>query len=412
MLAYRVWSNAVTKLDQVLGWADRRWVLARVCLAAVAVLLGAFLVEVVGVDEVEPGQWRNGAAGGLVVYGMVGVGAGFVLGLVAGTARLVLAMLTHLLGWAIRIPARTTKWVRRVGARGIAGYALLVSYGAFMVVVLAALGEFQGDGAIFWVDVFFNGALVALFGGVVGGLSLLIVASWLRDLVAQRLPSPTEHEPTMRTLLVVGYVAGAGFLWHWWGPVDHLFAASVAGLDWATVPLAFAVVHGYVLLAVGLGKATMAVRARAGLLPRLALDSLVWHRGGAVPPRPSDVHWSPETVIAWRGWDLGQGCLVGHYRQPWKTSTMVATCRVGHRRPEWQCNCGIYALKEPGQVDGVVVGRVALEGVVIEHEDGYRAERARIVELWVPDEQVREWVRQRYPDVELKLGHLALTEGG
>lgn len=402
----------MTKLDQLLEWADRRWVLARVYLAVVAVLLGAFLVEVVGVDGVEPETWSNRRVGGLIVYGMVGFGGGFVLGLVAAAGGAVLEMLTRLLRWAARAPARATKWIRRVGARGMAGYALLVSYAAFMVVVLAALGEFQVDGVVFWLDVFFNGAFVALFGGAMGGLSLLIVASWMRDLVVRRLPRPVDHQATMRTLLTVGYVAGAGWLWEWWGPVDHLFAPSVARLDWATVDVAFVVVHSYALLAVGLGKATMTIRAHAWLLPRLAPESLVWHRGGPVPARPSDVHWSPEAVIAWRGWDLGQGFLVGHHRQPWKTSTMVASCQVGHRRPEWQCNCGIYALKDPSKVDGVVVGRVALEGIVIEHEDGYRAERARILELWVPDEQTRSWVRQCYPDVEVRLGHLVRTEGG
>ncbi|MFP5333289.1 MAG: hypothetical protein ACLGHX_13140 [Acidimicrobiia bacterium] len=402
----------MTKLDQLLGWVDRRWVLARVYLAAAAVVLGAFLVEVVGVDGVESGLWNSRRVGGVVVYGMVGVGAGFVLGLVAAAAGTALAILTRLLRWAARVPSRATKWVLRVGARGMTGYALLASYAAVMVLVLAALGEFRADGVIFWVDVFFNGALVALFGGVMGGLSLLIVATWMRDLFARRLPSPTDHEPTMRTLLVIGYVAGAGWLWEWWGPVDHLFAASVAGLDWATVGVAFVVVHGYALLAFGVGKATMVIRARACLLPRLAPESLVWHRGGPVPRRPSEIHWSPEAVIAWRGWDLGPGCLVGHHRQPWKASTMVASCRVGHRRPEWQCNCGIYALKDPSKVDGRVVGRVALEGIVIEHEDGYRAERARIIELWVADEQTRSWVRQRYPDVEVRLGHLALMGGG
>lgn len=73
--------------------------------------------------------------------------------------------------------------------------------------------------------------------------------------------------------------------------------------------------------------------------------------------------------------------------------------RSEHHVPEEACSCGFYALKEldPDLLflaragfplgdgkDGsehVVIGRVELAGKVIEHERGYRAERARIVEL-------------------------------
>jgi hypothetical protein len=66
-----------------------------------------------------------------------------------------------------------------------------------------------------------------------------------------------------------------------------------------------------------------------------------------------------------------------------------------HRVPHEGCSCGFYAMKEldPKLVlvvstqrlagtDGVLVlGRVELAGKIIEHDLGYRAERARIVEL-------------------------------
>jgi hypothetical protein len=97
---------------------------------------------------------------------------------------------------------------------------------------------------------------------------------------------------------------------------------------------------------------------------------------------------------------------------------MTAKCHLAeprhanHRAPHEGCTCGLYALKDqepsvgPGEPrsslvvlaaltrisvrgepsDGqphppAVMGRVHLAGKVIEHEDGYRAERARIVEL-------------------------------
>jgi hypothetical protein len=71
-----------------------------------------------------------------------------------------------------------------------------------------------------------------------------------------------------------------------------------------------------------------------------------------------------------------------------------------HLAPDERCSCGFYAMKTPDAVasftalnqvflyaddedefNGVVFGRVELAGKVIEHETGYRAERARIAEL-------------------------------
>jgi hypothetical protein len=65
--------------------------------------------------------------------------------------------------------------------------------------------------------------------------------------------------------------------------------------------------------------------------------------------------------------------------------------------PGWSCTCGFYATKslvpfpkgllamDPPCEDGVergwIFGRVELAGKIIEHDDGYRAQRARIAEL-------------------------------
>src|SRR5205823_7564114 len=79
-----------------------------------------------------------------------------------------------------------------------------------------------------------------------------------------------------------------------------------------------------------------------------------------------------------------------------------------HEVPHEGCTCGLYAAKELGPVlplarmlltsatGGVVspttaiVGKVQLAGKVIEHEHGYRAERARIAEI-LPIEERRGW---------------------
>jgi hypothetical protein len=62
--------------------------------------------------------------------------------------------------------------------------------------------------------------------------------------------------------------------------------------------------------------------------------------------------------------------------------------------PDPTCRCGLYALKQPREypdrwVDGadsslraIAAGQVALWGVVIEHEQGYRAEYAYPVAIW------------------------------
>lgn len=79
-----------------------------------------------------------------------------------------------------------------------------------------------------------------------------------------------------------------------------------------------------------------------------------------------------------------------------------------HRAPDETCTCGFYAMKEltpelvlwaassqgeiPGSADRMILGRVELAGKVIEHALGYRAERARIVELipiWGEEIQIR-----------------------
>jgi hypothetical protein len=66
-----------------------------------------------------------------------------------------------------------------------------------------------------------------------------------------------------------------------------------------------------------------------------------------------------------------------------------------HEVPAEGCTCGIYALRELSPVflpsdhigfrsddtPPIIVGRVQLAGKVIEHEEGYRAERARLLEV-------------------------------
>jgi hypothetical protein len=86
----------------------------------------------------------------------------------------------------------------------------------------------------------------------------------------------------------------------------------------------------------------------------------------------------------------------------WVTAFCPLFGSTDHEVPEEGCSCGFYSLKELEALlfhaemlhvlsmravlhgrwnDPVVIGRVLLSGKVIEHDLGYRAERARIAEL-------------------------------
>jgi hypothetical protein len=82
----------------------------------------------------------------------------------------------------------------------------------------------------------------------------------------------------------------------------------------------------------------------------------------------------------------------------WVTASCPRFGSSNHEVPSEDCTCGFYSLKElelavahaemfyfmatQGRGHGqVVLGRILLSGKVIEHDLGYRAERARIVEL-------------------------------
>jgi hypothetical protein len=84
----------------------------------------------------------------------------------------------------------------------------------------------------------------------------------------------------------------------------------------------------------------------------------------------------------------------------WVTASCLLPRDPAHLAPDEDCTCGFYALNSSEDVaefseaivfqsaasraegsEGAVLGRVLLAGKVIEHETGYRAERARIAEL-------------------------------
>lgn len=124
-------------------------------------------------------------------------------------------------------------------------------------------------------------------------------------------------------------------------------------------------------------------------------------------------------VVAWRAWQI-----VGDLDFPRLESATQSSARSGvdaiwptnrwfearcladpaHNEPGVeipveQCSCGIYAAKTLAQLSNLsyarygpvadkVIGEVAFAGKVIEGSQGWRAERARIKQLWVPH---RNW---------------------
>jgi DNA-binding CsgD family transcriptional regulator len=115
-------------------------------------------------------------------------------------------------------------------------------------------------------------------------------------------------------------------------------------------------------------------------------------------------------VLTKRGASLHSLRCQGIRPCPWEDAGpgwVVASCTDihGHAAPANQCSCGVYAVAsipellrhaepfERGDGVGTLMGRVELAGKVIEHQRGYRAERARIVGL-VPIEGATRDVRR------------------
>jgi hypothetical protein len=93
-------------------------------------------------------------------------------------------------------------------------------------------------------------------------------------------------------------------------------------------------------------------------------------------------------LTPWSEWD-GAGSR-------WVSASCPSPDPAPNHVPGQYCSCGFYAVKalftlirmipphiqaQVGPHVGPVLGRVELAGKIVEHEYGYRAERARIVEL-------------------------------
>ena len=115
-------------------------------------------------------------------------------------------------------------------------------------------------------------------------------------------------------------------------------------------------------------------------------------------PAPLPEFWTPGLVLGFRMWDL-RGRLLGAWK-PWDRPEYEARCLSRRTGPDagevphtdGRCGhppCGLYCFKEPEQLLAAfglptgtarwVLGLVSLSGKVVEHESGYRAQKARVL---------------------------------
>ena len=94
----------------------------------------------------------------------------------------------------------------------------------------------------------------------------------------------------------------------------------------------------------------------------------------------------PQEILAWRGWRLAQDAQGPVLKSAGRDTLWLGPTLVADAVPASQTGNGIYAL--PNENDGqqyhsssAVWGQVALSGIVVVAEAGYRAERATIRSL-------------------------------
>lgn len=107
--------------------------------------------------------------------------------------------------------------------------------------------------------------------------------------------------------------------------------------------------------------------------------------------------WSPVPILGYRMWNVVDGAVTGVV-QPWKSRTKLARCLNGVDGEDiphshGRCGpppCGVYATKEPETIYRQMprhadwaIGLVELSGKVVEHSQGYRAQRATLAAMWL-----------------------------
>lgn len=208
-----------------------------------------------------------------------------------------------------------------------------------------------------------------------------------------RLPIRGRFDPEYDEYIGFGWIAASLLVW-WKLPLEFQINEYVRiplGNPAIGVPLVVGIVTAAIR---GTRKPALAYRQRH--LPTAARAA----HPKSLDPEPEEEFWSAEPVVGYRRWRWNGNSLVG-MQEPWPKAVHRATCSSCLEVPGWNHTCGIYATKRKGLAypEGTVLGKVELTGLVIEHEAGYRARTARIVELWTDGSVDPAALRRRYPGV-------------
>lgn len=113
-------------------------------------------------------------------------------------------------------------------------------------------------------------------------------------------------------------------------------------------------------------------------------------------PIPDTIRTYPGTLRGYRAWYPSRlGYLESLYTVwSWKT-TERAQCGGNHLAPSVGCQCGLYgwyfpqkALRENDCLSYyATIGVISAFGYIVPHEYGFRAEKARIEALWLPEQK-------------------------
>jgi len=297
------------------------------------------------------------------------------------------------------LPKASASHLKVIGAR-------LAPWAAGLVIATLTVAATGGAGATwFWTMVIVRMAMAAfqtMFGGALAAFAVIGVIKFglavlrMAGITDARLGEQARDAVQGIVVAVVGVVAYAGL------------GSDFPGVEDARLPLADPVWGSLAVLAAvavaGWGASVPIRRYRDRHLPgRRRVPA------AKTAVEPKEEFWSPIPVTGWRAWRW-HGHVLHGAMQTWPAASHTATCDSCSEVPGWSHSCGIYAVTERDNIPlfggpaEAVVGRVELSGLVIEHEKGYRAEHARIIEVFITSIELAGTLKARYPNVEVHVG--------
>lgn len=371
------------------------------------VALGMIAVHVLGFSSSGFKAWHSPPM--VVIFymanGLTLLIVGFFVALVVGWPLLGLG---RAIWSAIKGVGAGVRWLRTAGPND---FKMLIGrtapWGAgFLIAGIAFFGTGGFRAIWFWGTVWvrlgialFITALFAPFMALAVRIVMGLVVGVLRT-VGAKLPRPEAVRHWLEALAALAIGINIYALLDGVFPIMEGVRLPVADPMWGSLlVLAAAAVAA-------IGVSGPIVRYRNRYLPGRSIRR---HESETVVPEPKGEFWSPAPIIGWRVWQW-DGITLRGVMQPWLSPAFVATCEMCVEVPGWSHTCGVYAVMDRHDIQFVgalsaieVVGRVELSGLVIEHDTGYRAEKARIVELFATSKEMVDALAARYPGVEVHM---------